>query len=126
MLQLTSVLLFLASASRSKCKPPQANTSVNNLQTTQFSAVQSWLTWVVWQVREANRLALHLVREATQGDADFDLFRDVLVLVGWSLEHDGDLPVHVCLGKFPARLPRPSPENDLYVICGSVTSTKTC
>lgn len=85
-------------------------------------SLQTVLTWVVWQVREANGLALHLVREATQEDADFHLLRDVLVLVGWSLEHDGDLPVHVCLGKLPARLPRPSPEDDLYVICGSVTT----
>lgn len=76
----------------------------------------------MWQVREADGLALHLVREATQADADLDLLRDVLVLVGWSLKHDGDLPVHVCLGKLPARLPRTSPEDDLYVICGSVTT----
>lgn len=92
------------------------------LQTRQFSAVESWLTWVVWQVREADRLALHLVWEATQEDVDINLLCDVLVLVGWSLKHDGDLPVNVCLGKLSARLPRPSPEDDLYVICGSVTT----
>lgn len=88
------------------------------LQATQ----RSWLTWVVWQVREANRLALHLVWEATKGDTDFNLLCDVLVLVRGSLKDDGDLPVHVCLGKLPARLPRPSFEDDLYVICGSVTT----
>lgn len=77
------------------------------------------------QVREANRLALHLVREATQGDADLYLLCDVLVLVGRSLEHDGDLPVNVSLGKLTACLPRPSPEDDLYVICGSGTTHRT-
>lgn len=92
------------------------------LRTRRLSAAQSRLTWVVWQVREGNRLALHLVWEAAQGHADFNLLRDVLVLVGWSLKHDGDLPVHVRLGELPARLPRPSPEDDLYVVCGSVTT----
>lgn len=75
------------------------------------------MTWVVRQVREGNRLALHLVRDTTQGDADLNLLCDVLVLVGRSLEHDGDLPVHIGLGKLPIRLPRTSPEDDLYVIC---------
>lgn len=86
--------------------------------------MQPRLTWVGRQVREVNRLALHLVREAAQGDADLHLLCDVLVLVGRSLKHDADLPVHVCLGEFPARLPRTSPEDDLYVICGSVTTRR--
>lgn len=90
--------------------------------TDQFSAVWARLTWVGRQVREANGLALHLVWEAAQGDADLHLLCDVLVLVGWSLKHDADLAVHVCLGKLPTRLPRTSPEDDLYVICGSLTT----
>lgn len=117
--------LFLAlkwSANKNKFQPFKPPLPSLTLQTTQFSAVHSWLTWVVWQVREGNRLALHLVWEATQGDADFNLVCDVLVLVRGSLKDDGDLPVHVCLGKLPARLPRTSFEDDLYVICGSVTT----
>ena len=79
------------------------------------------------KVREVDGLALHLVRQSTQADADFYLLRDVLVLVGRRLKHDGDLPVHVCLGKLPVRLPGPSPEYDFYVICGSVTThTEPC
>lgn len=82
---------------------------------------QRWLTRVVRQVREGDRLALHLVREPPQDHADLHLLRKVLLLVGRGLEHDGDLPVHVCLRKLPARLPRASSEDDLDVICGSTT-----
>lgn len=79
--------------------------------------MRSRLTRVVWQVREGNRLALHLVRDTTQADADLNLLCDVLVLVGRSLEHDSNLPVHIGLGKLPIRLPQTSSEDDLYVIC---------
>lgn len=78
--------------------------------------ISSTLTRVGRQVREGDRLALHLVRDATQGDADLHLLCEVLVLVGRSLEHDGDLSVHVRLGKFAVRLPVASPEDDLYVV----------
>lgn len=86
------------------------------------NAVQSRLTWVVRQVSEAHGVALHLVWEAVEDDADLHLLRDVLVLVGRSLKHDGDLPVHVCLGKLPFRLPYTTLEDDLNVICRSVTT----
>ena len=82
------------------------------------------LTWVGWQVGEGHRLALHLVWDATQWHTDLHLLREVLVLVRWRLEHNSDLPVHVCLGELPVRLPRAAPEYDLDVICGSVTTRK--
>lgn len=83
------------------------------------------LTWVRLQVRERYRLALHLIWDATQEDVDHNLLSDVLVLIGWSLKHDGDLPVNVRLGEFPIRLPRAFSEEDLYVVCGSATTQRT-
>lgn len=85
--------------------------------------VQCWLTWIARQVLECNGLALHLVWDATQGQVDFHFLCDVLVLVGRSLKHDGDLSVHVCLGKLPVRLPRLSPEDDLDVVWGPNTQS---
>lgn len=85
--------------------------------------VQSRLTWVFRQVREGDGLALHLVGEAAQRDADLHLLRDVRVLVRWSLEHDGNLPVHIGLCELAVCLPGTSPEDDLDVICGSKSTT---
>lgn len=84
--------------------------------------LQSRLTWVFRQVREGNGLALHLVGEAAQGDADLHLLRDFRVLVRRSLEHDGNLPVHVGLCELAVCLPGTSPEDDLDVICGSMSN----
>lgn len=84
--------------------------------------VQSRLTWVFWQVREGSGFALHLVGEAAQCDADLHLLRDVWVLVRWSLEHDGNLPVHISLCELTVRLPGSSPEYDLDVICRSMST----
>lgn len=75
------------------------------------------LTRVVRQVREGDGIALHLVRDAAQEDADFHLLRDVLVLVGRGLEDNGDLPVHIRLGELAVCLPGTFPEDDLDVIC---------
>lgn len=77
----------------------------------------SALTRVVRQVREADGIALHLVRDAAQEDADFHLLRDVLVLVGRGLEDDGDLPVDIRLGELAVCLPGIMPEDDLDVVC---------
>lgn len=99
----------------------RATTGIHRISQSSWTQVTQVQTWVVRQVREADGLALHLVGEATQGHADLHLLGDVLVLVGGSLKHDGDLPVHVCLGKLAARLPRAVPEDDLDVICGSHT-----
>lgn len=79
---------------------------------------RSWPTWVARQVREGDRFTFHLVWETTQGHTDFDLLCYVLVLVGRSLKHDGNLSVHVSLGKLTTGFPRPSSENDLNVVCG--------
>lgn len=76
-------------------------------------------TWVVRQVGEGDRIALHLVWDAPQAEADFNLVCEVLVLVRGGFKHDGDLPVHVRLGELPVRLPRPVSEEDLYVVCES-------
>lgn len=95
----------------------QADNAINISTDTHSSVLDPpRLTWVVRQVREGYGLALHLVREAPQEHSDFDLLRDVLVLVGRSLKHDGNLPVHIRLGELRARLPRPSPEDDLYIV----------
>lgn len=75
-----------------------------------------WLTGIVRQVHEGDGFALHLVRDAAQQDVDLDLLRDVLVLVGRRLKHDGYLPVDVCLSELAVRLPRAMPEEDLYVV----------
>lgn len=82
---------------------------------------QSLLTQVLRLVREGHWFTLHLVRDATQRNADVHFLCDVLVLVGRSLEHDSDLPMHVCLGEFAVCLPWPATENDLDIVCGSVT-----
>lgn len=76
------------------------------------------------QVGEADGLALHLVRDAAQADADLHLLGDVLVLVGRRLEDNGDLPMHVRLGELAVPLPGTSPEDDLYVICGPEGETR--
>lgn len=82
------------------------------------------LTWIVRQVGELHRLAVHSVRDAAESHVDLDLFGDVLLLIRWRLEDDGDLPVHVGLCKLGLGLPVSQTEDDLDVICGIPSDNK--
>lgn len=63
------------------------------------------VTVVPRQVCEGQRLAADPVSEPLQEDIDCHRFDDLQVLVGRSLEHDGNLPVHVGLGEVSPALP---------------------
>lgn len=75
------------------------------------------LTWIVRQVGELHRLAVHAVWNATERHVDLNCISDVLLLIRRRLEDDGDLPMDIGLRKLGLGLPVSETEDDLDVIC---------
>lgn len=66
---------------------------------------ESLLTFVIRQISEIHRLTDFLVRGSAQLHVHGDRFYDGGVVVSWSLEDDGDLPVNIGLGEGAFGLP---------------------
>jgi hypothetical protein len=70
-----------------------------------WGALVATVTMVPRQVREGQWLTADPVCEPLQEDIDRHRLRDLQVLVGRRLEHNGDLPVHIGLGEVSSAFP---------------------
>lgn len=68
------------------------------------------------QVREGQRLAADSISKTLQEDVHCHWLNDLQVLVGWCLEHDSNLAVHVGLGKVSPAFPGGSAEHHGYIL----------
>lgn len=79
-------------------------------------AVGGVVTVIPRQVCEGQWLAAHPVRESLQEDIDSHRLCNLQVLIGWCLEHNGNLPVHVRLREVSSAFPGSCAEHHRYVL----------
>ena len=74
------------------------------------------VTMVPRQVGEGQRLTADPISKPLQKDVHCHRFNDLQVLVGWCLEHNGNLAVHVGLGEVSPAFPGGSAEYHRYIL----------
>lgn len=82
------------------------------------------VTVIPRQVREGQWLAAHSIREPLQEDVDSHRLCDLQVLIGWCLEHNSNLSVHISLREVGSAFPGSRAEHHGYVLWWGVGQGK--